>query len=235
MNKILVVLALFSSITSYGQYYADLEISQTDLKEWRVKNTYEYSGVYQYGVSEGECTLRLIVADSIVVAQSRCYTEDRRTGGFKDTFQIFSNVRIEGNQFFSDQTNGMFDFYTSQSGTVAGLWLDKPWTYRFNEGGEFGPLISGRESFWEGKYPFVSQRLLKDYELDRYDPGQLKIMRNEIFARYGLIFQKGGEMDRYFSQQSWYRKNYEKVDQWLTEIELANIGKIKAAEKKRVK
>lgn len=58
-------------------------------------------------------------------------------------------------------------------------------------------------------------------------------MRNEIFARYGLIFQKGGQMDKYFSRQKWYRKNYNKVNQWLTKIELLNIETIKKVENKK--
>ncbi len=59
---------------------------------------------------------------------------------------------------------------------------------------------------------------------------ELEIMRNEIFARYGLKFSLGGEMDLYFRQQKWYKPQYENVTKFLTQLELGNIELIKEIE-----
>jgi len=47
---------------------------------------------------------------------------------------------------------------------------------------------------------------------------ELKIMRNSIFARYGLIFQPGGEMEQYFRGKDWYRPFLNDVGNCLTTI-----------------
>ncbi|WP_159023344.1 YARHG domain-containing protein [Formosa sp. L2A11] len=72
-------------------------------------------------------------------------------------------------------------------------------------------------------YNQASSRKLNIEELNKMDSKSLKLMRNEIFARYGYIFKKGGEMDTYFRKQKWYRPEHKKVEQFLTEIERYNI------------
>lgn len=233
MKRLLQILTILISINSYGQYYADLEISRNTMTPWNVKKATEYTGIYKYGISEGECELRLIIFDTIIVAQTSCYAINEKTGGFKDTFNTFTNVRIEGNKFYSQQTNGEFVIYKKQNNTIAGLFIYKPWTYKFNAGGEFGSILPDDDVYLVGDYPFASKRLLTEEELEKYNLDQLKIIRNEIFARYGLIFEKDGQMDKNFSQQKWYRKNYNKVDHWLTTIELKNIETIKKVERKK--
>jgi hypothetical protein len=233
MRPLLQILILLTSSSTFGQYYADLEIPKESMTTLTVKTTKEYTGTYKFGISEGECELRIIISDSIVIAQTSCYTIDTITGGFKDTFKTFTNVSIKDNKFFSDQTNGEFVIYKNEFGTIAGLFVYNPWSFKFNDGGEFGSILPDEEVYLVGNYPFASTRILTEQELEKYTLDQLKIMRNEIFARYGLIFQKDGQMDKYFSEQKWYRRNYDKVDQWLTKIELFNIETIKIVEKKK--
>ncbi len=81
-----------------------------------------------------------------------------------------------------------------------------------------------------GKYPFASQRLLTTNELKAYTANELRIMRNEIFARHGYIFIKGGEMDTYFRKQSWYKPKYSNVNNLMSKIEMQNIQTIKQVE-----
>ena len=233
MKPLIQILTLFVSTNTFGQYYADVAIPTSAMTAWTVETTKSYAGTYKFGFSEGECELRLIIWDTIVIAQTSCYVADTTTGGFKDTFSNFTNVRIKGNKFFSDQTNGEFVIYQNEHGTVAGLFVYQPWTFKFNDGGELGSRFPDEDVFLVGNYPFASTKVLTGQELEKYTAEQLRIMRNEIFARYGLIFQKNGAMDHYFSERKWYRKNYNKVDQWLTKIELMNIETIKTVEKKK--
>ena len=55
-------------------------------------------------------------------------------------------------------------------------------------------------------------------------------MRNEIFARYGHAFIPGGEMERYFNNQKWYKNKHIDATKLLTDIEKQNIKLIKKHE-----
>ncbi|MDC1161858.1 YARHG domain-containing protein, partial [Tenacibaculum sp.] len=86
------------------------------------------------------------------------------------------------------------------------------------------------ENIYYGKYSKASFRKLNIEELNRVNSEILKLMRNEIFARYGYTFKKGGDMEKYFNEQKWYRPQHIKVEQFLTEIEIYNIELIKQSE-----
>lgn len=102
-------------------------------------------------------------------------------------------------------------------------------SYDSDEEPEFGDPDYG-DSNNPGLYPFASERVLDYEELARYDLQQLKIMRNEIYARHGYIFRKGGEMEAYFKKQPWYQPLYTNVDQFLSSVETENIKKIRVLE-----
>lgn len=76
-----------------------------------------------------------------------------------------------------------------------------------------------------GRFPEASLRYLTADDLNSLSKYNLKIMRNEIFARYGYIFQTE-DMRDYFNRQSWYTPRYNDVNSFLTKIEKANIDLI---------
>ncbi|MGN6802134.1 MAG: YARHG domain-containing protein [Ginsengibacter sp.] len=80
-----------------------------------------------------------------------------------------------------------------------------------------------------GEYPQASQRFLNSNDVKYLNRYQLKIMRNEIFARHGYIF-KTAEMKSYFAQQTWYHGQYNDVNSMLSEIEKRNIDLIRKYE-----
>ena len=57
----------------------------------------------------------------------------------------------------------------------------------------------------------------------------LRVLRNEVYARHGRIF-KDPELQKYFLAQPWYKPNPDFKDEQLNEIEAANLAKIKQAE-----
>jgi hypothetical protein len=79
------------------------------------------------------------------------------------------------------------------------------------------------------KYPEASNRNLTSEDLAGKTLWELKIMRNEIFARHGYKF-KSQDMKEYFSKQKWYKPEYDDVTSKLTEVENANIKMIKEYE-----
>ncbi len=88
---------------------------------------------------------------------------------------------------------------------------------------------SNNNSYSQCRYPQASERLLTPSDLSSMNKEDLRIMRNEIFARHGYIF-KTVDMKSYFAKQSWYRGNYNDVSSMLTSIEKSNIELIKRYE-----
>jgi len=81
----------------------------------------------------------------------------------------------------------------------------------------------------ESSYTDMSSVLLERSYLENKDEWELRIMRNEIFARHGYIF-KLPELRDYFMKQSWYVPVSEDVTNSLTPLEKENIELIKRYE-----
>jgi len=81
-----------------------------------------------------------------------------------------------------------------------------------------------------GDYPDASNRILTPTELSGFSKQELKLMRNEIFARHGYIF-KSGEMKNHFASKPWYKPQYNDVNNMLSDIEKQNINTIQQLEK----
>src|SRR6056297_278062 len=96
---------------------------------------------------------------------------------------------------------------------------------------KFGQSGIPYKSGLSGKYPIASIELLTNWELNRFNKKELKIMRNEIFARHGYKF-KTDKMNTYFNSQFWYQKRHDDVKDLLTDIEKINIKRIKVFEEK---
>ncbi len=57
----------------------------------------------------------------------------------------------------------------------------------------------------------------------------LRVLRNEIYARHGRVF-KDKELQKYFESQPWYKADPEFTDDKLSEVESKNVATLKAAE-----
>ena len=82
-----------------------------------------------------------------------------------------------------------------------------------------------------GRWPWTSGRLIRPGELGPLSLGELELMRNEIYARHGWIFNRP-DLRNYFQSQPWYRakgdlSNAEQTNRWveaeLTPLERRNI------------
>jgi len=208
-------------------------IDTTKIEKWLATSKSEYMAQYHFGFSDDESTFNVIAAGDSCYAQLE-YGEFISSTEYAWYYFPFKKVRIEGNKFFSDETNGEFVIYDWDNNKIKGLIIHKPWR-RFGERGfrEFGTYSSVIDSmFFSGKYPFTSYEFLSEEKLQNMAKQDLKIMRNEIYARYNYIFTPGGEMDKYFRTLNWYSAINKSVDSFMTDIEKQNIELIKKAEKK---
>lgn len=82
-------------------------------------------------------------------------------------------------------------------------------------------------------FPDSSNRLLTVQELSGMSDYELRLARNEIFARHGYIFSTP-EMATYFESKSWYHgsvsPNNFNIDRDLSQVERDNINLIKSME-----
>lgn len=69
-------------------------------------------------------------------------------------------------------------------------------------------------------------------ELVELSKAELKIKRNEIFARYGYIF-KSEDLREHFSKMTWYKPLYSDVTVFLTEMDKKNISLFSKLEKEQ--
>ncbi|MGR3679615.1 MAG: YARHG domain-containing protein [Paracoccaceae bacterium] len=78
--------------------------------------------------------------------------------------------------------------------------------------------------------PYSSERLLNSSDLGQFSNSELRIARNEIFARKGRFFNSA-DLQAHFSRQSWYAPF--SYDVHLTPVEKENVAIIKAEERRR--
>lgn len=83
----------------------------------------------------------------------------------------------------------------------------------------------------DGIWPITSVEILTSGYLSSYNAETLRLMRNDIYARYGYIF-KNKELNKIFKEQSWYRPTTSDASSLkFNEIERINITLIQNMEK----
>ena len=126
--------------------------------------------------------------------------------------------------------NGGDDGSWNDNGGDDGSWNDNG---GYDDGGDNGGYDDGGDN---GGYETpddviisgISSRYIDESELYNYDAGQLRLIRNEIFALHGRIF-KSQDLADYFSQKSWYVPKYDPDEfdahmfDYLNDYEAANL------------
>lgn len=80
-----------------------------------------------------------------------------------------------------------------------------------------------------GKYPHTSTKLLKESDVENLRQEELRVMRNEIYARHGYSFTIR-DMQEHFAKVDWYMPVALDVAGKLTSIETKNAALIKRYE-----
>lgn len=80
-----------------------------------------------------------------------------------------------------------------------------------------GSRSSSNNTVWGTKYDYLSRRYLSYNDIARYDRGQIRVLKNSIYARHGRRF-KDANLRAYFNSQSWYRP-------WRNEVPSSELNK----------
>jgi len=75
----------------------------------------------------------------------------------------------------------------------------------------------------KGWFPQGSDRLLNENDVKYLTNWGMAVMKNEIYARHGMIF-KPGMLKDHFAKQSWYHPAATNVQGRLTSVERANLN-----------
>ena len=230
-DKIIELIFIMIPAIGIGQRIGFQEINNSKVTSWFPKFTMEYQHVYHFGDSEMESDFILLLGIDTYYAQIKSgkWSDDGKSLIWQ--YENLTNVRIDGNKFYSDKTNGEFVIYDNGQEKVKGLKIFNPWS-GVTENGEYeiGTKSYSVTDYFPGKLTQASLRKLSADELIKMPKSDLKIMRNEIFARYGFIFKSGGEIAKYFKKQDWYIEQHNNVDKFLTDLEMENIKLIQQIE-----
>ncbi len=223
---------IFTLQVSYGQYLGSEKIDESKITTWLPENRLAYEGTYHFGESEGESTLVLFFAGDEIIAQIKSGGWNTNATQWVWQYENLSNVSIAKNgQFSSDKYKGEFVIYDNGEEPQECLKIYNSWSGLTVEGEyELGPKTGAVKTMYPGEYPQASTTQLTLGALNTMPPKELRLMRNEIFARYGYIFEPGGNMEKHFSSQDWYSPQQANVTKFLTTLELQNIRLIQQAE-----
>lgn len=124
-----------------------------------------------------------------------------------------------------DQYDGNFEFTIDlEAGTLSGKWT--PFKAESNKAKTY--TLSKKEVVYNennGEYTQASKKLLTEEDVENMDAYDLKLMRNEIYARHGYSF-KNKEIRKHFEQFDWYIPTSVDVRENLKDIEVKNIALI---------
>jgi hypothetical protein len=87
-----------------------------------------YECVYHFGKSETESDFVLVVSEGTVTAQIRSGEWQTKPERWRNVFQTLTTIRIVGNKFYSEETEGDFVTFISEGKKNYGLRTGKPWS-----------------------------------------------------------------------------------------------------------
>ena len=142
---------------------------------------------------------------------------------------IEGDITVFAKEPGDDRTDGTFRFtFFQKSKSLLGEWVaneESIGTRKFNLPARkfvFNPNV--------GQYPQASTRRLTEKDVENLRNEELRLMRNEIYARHGYSF-KLVDMREHFDKLDWYMPVSADVANQLTKVEKENAELIKRYEK----
>lgn len=238
ITLILTTNNLFGQIPKY--IFNEITEEKFDSKNFKIstKTLKQNVGIYHFGESEAEWDLIFLpYKDSLVIqVWNGIWGEEL---GFKNQSwlhkcQTFNNVKIIGSKFYFGIYSGQFvDYKEGKSKTKAVILFSDPIEGRNykRDSAEVGFYSTSIDTFFDDIERYGLSLVIKpETFFAKKTKQELKILRNTIYANYGLVFQKDGEMDKYFSKKEWYQAWQKDVSHCLTNIEKINLTTLKKFE-----
>lgn len=199
------------------------------------------TGVYHFGESEVEWDLVVLQYHNSLIIQvwEGSWGKDHFTHelAWLRQCKTYNEIKMDKNKFYFGKYSGLFVENTAGKRSNNAVLLNGEPTSETDrlygkDSANIGSYYISTDTFFsDQKYYPLSTGILDENYFTGKTKNELKLMRNEILAKYGLIFQKGGEMEKYFKNQDWYKPHLKDVNNLLTDIEKENISTILKLEK----
>lgn len=197
-------------------------------------------GIYHFGESEGEWDMVFLESEGKIMVQVWYgdWGKDEKTHQdyWKQLCKTYNQCSLEGSTLTLGKLKGRFANYTEDGKVsralllfcdpIAGISLGKDTA----DVGFYNSFPKGRHYNFQERNQ-LSLTVQPDDFFKNMTKQELKILRNTVYANYGYQFQKGSEMEQYFSKKSWYHAYCKDVSACLTDIEQRNIQTIIRLEK----
>lgn len=202
-------------------------MAETDPDPTYNKAAESMTGLYTGDFGNGKITICLqkIVGTTVLGYSVTSGNERAFSGSFKDNGGTMEFVVREPGD---DKGDGEFQFKLAPGKPkLIGSWTQykdrsQSVTYELEKKTfKYNPKL--------GQYPQSSTRLLTEADVENMMPEELRIMRNEIYARHGYSFRMA-DMRKHFSEQPWYMPMSSDVSTVLTKTEEKNAALIKRYE-----
>lgn len=218
-RPLLCLLTLSCSALAEGAENEDVQVQDAAVRQ--------ITGSYVGPFGERKITIHLdrIIGDTITGYSVVAGNQRAFSGSWKSNAQlVIINAREPGDH----EADGSFSMtFDPNDKTLAGVW-----TANDKRIGERKFSLKARNFVYNpkaGKFPQSSTRLLKETDVENLRQKELRIMRNEIYARHGYSF-KMADMRDYFEPLDWYMPIAMDITGELTKIEKANAALIKRYE-----
>lgn len=219
-------------LASAGSLHAQATPVKADAGEDEVNAAHEDAkemlGTYVGPFGERKITICLdrVIGNSVTGYSIVAGNERAFSGSWS---RVNGDLTIVAKEPGDDKTDGVFRLtYFKNNKSLLGEWEanDKQiGTRKFH--------IPARKFTYDpkaGKYPQSSTKTLKEADVENMKPADLRIMRNEIYARHGYSF-KIADMREYFDKLDWYMPMAVDITSKLTKLEKENAALIKRYEK----
>lgn len=220
---LLATLALFGSCSTavLAQAPENADVQPTDKNAAAAVGTYSgMFGPHKITISIEKIVGRTVMGYSIVTANERAFS-----GAWQS---VPEGIAFVGKEPGDHAEDGAFTLtFNAKQKTLTGRWdandQKKPSvelalvTRKF----KYDPKA--------GQYPKGSTKLLKEGDVENMRPAELRLMRNEIYARHGYSFILE-DMQKHFANVDWYMPVVLDVKDQLTPTEIKNAALIKRYE-----
>lgn len=200
----------------------DSDVSKPDAIASVMKGTY----VGDFGGKKITVCIDRVIGETITGYSIVAGNERAFSGSFKHHEEGFAIVAAEPGDRPDD---GVFKMiYAAKTGDLGGIWKAND-PKKIAERVFVLPRRVYKYSTKAGQYPQSSAKDLKEGDVENLRPADLRIMRNEIYARHGYSF-KLADMRAHFEKQDWYMAVSLDITDNLTAREKKNEALIKRYE-----
>ncbi len=200
----------------------DSDVSAPDAKAVAMKGTY----VGNFGGKKITLCIDRIIGETVTGYSIVAGNERAFSGSFKPHEEGFAIVAEEPGDRPDD---GVFKMiYAKKTDDLGGVWKPND-TKTIAERVFVLPRRVFKYNIKAGSYTQSSTKDLKEADVENLRPAELRIMRNEIYARHGYAF-KLADMRAHFEKQDWYMAVSQDITNSLTDREKKNAALIKRYE-----